>query len=54
MDHVLNYMKKINVPLTRENYLDYAYFGNPPEELSAEEEAALPEELQLQEDTEEE
>lgn len=51
-DIVLNKMKKEGVPLTRENYLQFAYFGNPPEELSAEEEAQLPE--QFQKDTDEE
>ena len=30
-------------PLTRQNYLNLAYLGEPPEELSAEEEAELPE-----------
>jgi hypothetical protein len=45
VNHVLDYMKANNVPLTREKYLEYAYFGNPPEKLSAEEEADLPEEL---------
>jgi len=49
MDHVLEYMKKNKVPLTREDYLDYAYLGNPPEELSSEEEASLPEEFQRKE-----
>jgi hypothetical protein len=44
---VLEYMKKHNVPLTRDKYLELAYFGNPPEELSAEQEAELPEEFQV-------
>jgi len=46
MDGVLRFMKEHNIPLTRENYLDVAYLGNPPGELSAEEEAELPEEFQ--------
>lgn len=46
MDHVLEYMKKHGVPLTRDNYLAVAYMGNPPEELDAEEEAALPAQIQ--------
>ena len=45
MNNTLEYMKKNGVPLTRENYLDYAYLGNPPDELSAEEEAEIPEGL---------
>src|SRR5215471_10816462 len=47
MDCVLDWMKRMGVPLTRENYLDVAYLGNPPEELSAEEESELPEEFQV-------
>jgi len=47
MDAVLDYMKEHNLPLTREKYLELAYFGNPPEQLSAEEEAELPEEFQV-------
>ena len=46
MDAVLNYMKKHNLPLTREKYLEFAYLGNPPEELDAEQEAELPREFQ--------
>jgi hypothetical protein len=41
-DAILDLMKRHNIPLTRENYLDIAYFGNPPEELDAEAEAELP------------
>lgn len=46
MDAVLEYMKQKNIPLTRERYLNLAYFGNPPEKLTAEQEAELPEEFQ--------
>ena len=35
------------IKLTREVYLELAYFGNPPDELGPEEEAELPEEFQL-------
>jgi len=40
-------LKKYNVPVTRENYLQLAFMGNPPEEdeLDSEFEASLPEEL---------
>jgi len=47
MDWILEYMKKHNKPLTREKYLELAYLGDPPAELSAEEEAELPEQFQL-------
>ena len=50
MDIVLDKMKKENVPLTRDNYLAFAYLGNPPEELSAEEESQLPKEFQKDND----
>lgn len=43
---VLEYMKKNNIPLTRENYLNINYMGNPPEELGAEQEFEIPEEIQ--------
>ena len=46
MDYVVEFMKRHDVPLTRDNYLQIAYMGNPPEELDAEDEAELPEELQ--------
>ena len=46
MNIVLDYMKKHNIPLTRENYLAIAYFGDPPDELDAEGEAEIPEEIQ--------
>jgi hypothetical protein len=42
MDIVIEKMKQLGVPLTRKNYLDFAYFGTPPETLSAEEEATIP------------
>jgi hypothetical protein len=48
MDHVQEYMKKHGVEQTRENYLDYAYLGNPPAKLGPEEEEQLPEEFQHQ------
>ena len=48
-DIVLDKMKESKIPMTRENYLQLAYFGNPPEQLDAEEEAQLPEQFQLKE-----
>jgi hypothetical protein len=46
-DSVIEFMKRHNIPMTRENYLDVAYMGNPPEVLDAEEEYNLPEQFQL-------
>jgi len=47
MDHVLEYMKKRGIPITRENYLFWNFLGDPPDELDAELEAELPEEIKL-------
>jgi hypothetical protein len=37
-NHILNFMlkQKTDIPLTREKYLEFAYFGNPPEEIDGE------------------
>ena len=44
---VLDWMKRNNVPLTRENYIGLAYGKYPPdEEWTQEHEATLPPELQ--------
>jgi hypothetical protein len=43
-DATLELMKTYSIPLTRENYLEVAYFGNPPE-MTAELEAMLPDEI---------
>jgi hypothetical protein len=45
-DIVMDKMKQAGIPMTRENYLDLAYMGNPPEQLDGEEEANLPEQFQ--------
>jgi hypothetical protein len=47
-DIVLDKMKELGVEPTRKNYLDFAYFGTPPKQLSAEEESMLPEQFQYQ------
>jgi hypothetical protein len=44
-DIVLAWMKKEGVPLTRQNYLDLAYMGNPPDEIGGEIEASIPKEI---------
>jgi hypothetical protein len=43
-DHVLNFMRENDVPLTPDNYLAIAYLGEDPQ-LDAEALAAIPEEL---------
>lgn len=52
-DAVLDKMKKLGLEHTRENYLDLAYMGAPPEHLDVETEAELPEEFQSQKEKEE-
>jgi hypothetical protein len=44
-DCVLDFMKAHNVPLTRQNYLDLAYMGAPPDEIGGEIEASIPKEI---------
>jgi hypothetical protein len=39
-------MERYQIPVTRENYLELAYIGEVLQELSAEQEADLPVELQ--------
>jgi hypothetical protein len=41
MDIIADWMRRENLPMTREVYLANAYW-EPPEELGAEEEAMLP------------
>lgn len=53
-DYVLQKMEQYKIPMTRENYLNIAYFGNPPEQLDAEAEAELPEQFQLRGNSSEE
>jgi hypothetical protein len=38
-------MKKFNLPMTREQYVELAYFGEEPEIFGAELEEALPEQF---------
>jgi hypothetical protein len=38
-------MRRLGVPVTRESYLDLDYAGEPPKELSAEQEMDLPDRL---------
>jgi hypothetical protein len=41
-DGVLAVMRKFGIPLTRDNYIELAYWGQPPEEFGAELEEELP------------
>jgi hypothetical protein len=49
-DIVLQWMIEKGVPLTRQNYLDMAYLGNPPDEIGGEIEASIPKEIGEAED----
>ena len=44
-DPLLSLMRRFDVPITRESYLELAYMGEVPELLDAEAEANLPVEL---------
>lgn len=44
-DGVLAVMRKFNLPMTREQYIELAYFGEEPEGFGAELEEALPEQF---------
>ena len=48
MDKIIQFMQQHDIPMTRENYLNIAYFGNPPELLDAEAEYGLPERFQTE------
>ena len=41
-DPTLEFLRENDLPINRENYLAVAYLGNPPKELDAEQEDALP------------
>ena len=45
-DGVLALMKRLNLPMTRDQFLELAFLGETPDELGAEEEADLPEQFQ--------
>lgn len=47
VDPVLALMREYGAEMTRENYLNWAFCGEPPAELSAEEEAELPRQFQI-------
>lgn len=43
-------LRKLGIPVTRENYIELAYFGEPPKEMGVEQEAELPQQLQQRAD----
>ena len=45
-DATLSLMRKAQIPVTRENYLQIAYFGRTPQPWTIEHELELPKELQ--------
>lgn len=45
-DYGIRLLKKLNMPITRQNYIDMAFGGAPPDPWTPEDEEALPEELQ--------
>jgi len=45
-DHVVNKLKQLDIPVTRENYIDLNWLGEPPDPWTPEDEEQLPEELQ--------
>jgi hypothetical protein len=49
IEDLFKLMRRHNIPITRENYLELAYLGKPPAKLSEEEEASLPPEIRNQE-----
>ena len=51
IDHVIDYMKKNDIPVTRENYIEINWMGevDPKQPLPAELEAEMPEALQIKE-----
>jgi hypothetical protein len=44
-DTILEFMRKHNLPHDRATYLDIAYFGQVPDEISPEDEAEIPAEF---------
>ena len=46
-DPVLALLRRHNIPLTRDNYLDLAYGDDRPAQLSAEQEMDLPPQIRL-------
>jgi hypothetical protein len=46
-DIVIAKMQELNVPMTGQNYLEFAFFGEIPDEIDAELEAMLPRQFQL-------
>ncbi len=45
-DYGIRLLKKLDMPVTRQNYIEMAFGGAPPDPWTVEDEEALPEELQ--------
>jgi hypothetical protein len=45
---LLEYMKKNQIPETRQNYLNLNYFGQVPDPIPAEEESELPNKIRYE------
>ena len=43
---IIDLMKKLDIPITRQNFIDVNWFGEPPEKWDAEAESQIPPELQ--------
>ena len=41
-DAIIAQLRENGGPVTRDRYISFVYFGTPPDELSAEEEAEIP------------
>jgi len=46
-DIILEFIKRHQIPITREDYREINWMGSPPAELDAEEEATLPAEFRI-------
>jgi hypothetical protein len=52
-DPIIHKLEREGLPVNRANYLKFAYFGQVPEKLDAEQEAQLPEQFQFKGDKDE-
>jgi hypothetical protein len=49
-DSITKLMTRLGIPATRENYLNLAYLGDPPDEIDPEIEAEIPIQFRLRSD----
>jgi len=45
-DEIIQWMKELDIPITRQNYIDLAWMEDPPKPWTVEAEQQLPKELQ--------